>query len=123
MREDPDGLPWLARTAEGLGIRLEPPVIEIEVLDGWVGPGDGGMSVYGDPTQMHPNRRPTFLPGGKSLLPLFALDEADIPEGLALTVPRADTHMVIEAAREMPIEEYEALLEGTRPMWKRILEP
>jgi hypothetical protein len=95
MHADADGLPWLARTAEGLGVRLEPPVIEIEVIDGFVGPGDGGMSVYGDPEQMHPNRRPSFLPGGKSLLPLFGLNEADIPDGLRLTEPRKkDTHMV-----------------------------
>lgn len=119
MRSDDDGLPVVERSAEGLGVRLEGPIVDIPVVDGHVEPGNG-MSVYGDPKKMHANRRPAFL-GGKSLLPLFILPETGVPEGLRLTPPRADTHMLLEPARRMPIEEYEALLEGTRTEWRRIL--
>ena len=122
MKADSDGLPLVERSAEGLGVRLDDVVRDIPVVRGMVTPvGRHGMSVYGDPRQMYPQRRPTFLPGGKSLLPLFALDERDLLDGLALTEPNEKTHMMVEPGRRMPIEEYEALLGATRERWTRIL--
>jgi hypothetical protein len=122
MKADRDGLPVVEGSAEGLGVRLDGVTRDIPVVRGIVTPvGRHGMSVFGDPRQMHPQRRPTFLEGGKSLLPLFALDERDIPEGLGLTQPNEKTHMMVEPGRRMPIEEYVALLGATRERWTRIL--
>jgi hypothetical protein len=123
MRSDLEGFPVVERSAEGLGVRLSPdPIPDIPVDDdGYVEPGNG-MSVFGDPKKMIPNRRPAFL-GGKSLLPLFVMLEVYVPEGLRLTPPSASTHMMLEPGRRMPIDEYEALLGGTRTRWRRIIGP
>jgi len=44
--------------------------------------------------------------------------EKDLPEGLAYRDdPELDTHGFIEPSREMPTEEYVALLEATRMAW------
>jgi hypothetical protein len=122
MLPDLDGLPHVARSAEGLGVRLEPPIIDIRVdARGLVQPGNG-MSVYGNPLLMFRQRRPVFLPGGKSTVPLFAIEEDHLPAGLGLTPPNDQTHMLVQPAEEMSIQEYESLLGATRPLWERILK-
>jgi hypothetical protein len=120
MKQDTDGLPVVEASAEGLGVRTSGPIRDIEVVDGRVSPGNG-MSVYADPSKMHPQRRPQAL-GGKSELPLFALDQEHLPGGLSTTPPKeGSTHMEVQPSREMPIHEYEGLLRETRSRWTRIL--
>jgi hypothetical protein len=120
MKADLDGLPVIEASAEGLGVRTTDAPRDIDVVGGKVSPGNG-MSVFGDPSKMHPQRRPRAL-GGKSDLPLFGLDEGDLPAGLSSTPPRGrDTHMVVQPEWEMPIKDYEALLRQTRASWRRII--
>jgi len=120
MRAAEDGRPVIEQSADGLGVRKDDdPYPDVTAADGFVNPGNG-MSVSGDPRQMPRRRRPVRF-GGKSRLPLFGMEEADLPEGLSLFPPFYPGHMVLQPAWRMPIEEYETLLEGTRFDWKRIL--
>ena len=120
MQEAEDGRPVIEASAEGLGVRKDDdPYPDIEVVDGFVSPGNG-MSVSGDPSQM-PKRRRHPQYGGKSKMPLFGMEEGDLPNGLSLFPPFQAGHMVLQPTWQMPIDDYEALLEGTRSSWRRIL--
>src|SRR5689334_20370385 len=82
MRKEYDGRPVVASSASllsparALGVR---PEIDIPVDDdGYVGPGEDGMSVSQDsPEHLPSHRRPRWL-GGESDDPLWQVEEDDI---------------------------------------------
>ena len=54
---------------------------------------------------------------------LWALDPAAVPAGLAVRQRgKRPTHHQIEPAAEMTLDEYQALLWGTRDAWVRVPE-
>jgi hypothetical protein len=113
-----DGLPLIAPTARGLGVR---PGTDIAVNDdGLVYPGTGGMSVSPTIAGLPLHRRPQDL-GGTGKDPVFCTCVADIPDSL---VYRPDPlnptgHGFVEPAAPMPIDFYQENIGSTRPFWRR----
>jgi hypothetical protein len=105
-----------------LGVRAPPNSTPDVVTDlqGWVRPGTGGMSVSPDtPIHLHPARRPMKL-GGWGKDPLFSITTDYLGDGLQFRPdPRApDRHGLIEPARPMKLEEFQALLSRTQTLWE-----
>jgi hypothetical protein len=114
MTADADGLPWVARSARGLGVR---PGTDVQVQPGdLVLPGTGGMSGSLDAvTGLPPHRRPPRH-GGTGRDPVWGLDTAAVPSDLAL-LPDGPPHHVVEPSRQMVLAAYEAALHSTRQGW------
>lgn len=120
MREAPDGLPELGRSARMLGVRPgthpTPDVPAVAATDP-VRPNDGGLSVApDDPTRLPRHRRPASL-GGTGIDPVWVLDVADLPAELTA---RQDTpaHALVEPTVPIPLADFEAAIAGTRVKWK-----
>jgi hypothetical protein len=97
------------------------PGIDLLVIDGMVGPGEGGISVSpDDPRRLPSFRRPPELDGtGRD--PVFAIDEQDLgPDLIYRPDPRnPDGHGFIEPVRPMPFEVYQQALIATQSAWRR----
>lgn len=125
MRIDEHGRPLTGRAADRLGVRIEarPPRGRIDLVvgaDGTIrlGPRPQGMSVQiDDPRGAQPHRLPEAC-GGTSQDTLFELDEADLPELLAVC-PDHDRHAVIGPRRDCSLVDYEAALNGTQTLWRK----
>ena len=123
------GHPLVEHSADGLGVRI--PTDIRQDYNGRVKPasptkrkGDGMSATPTDPKHMHPARRPRWLPGGESDLPLWRIDEAVLGAGLRFRRDRggSPTHGVIEPSHEMPLDDYCALLANTRTQWGLVPE-
>lgn len=117
MKEDPDGLPRVERTARGLGVRED---IDIPVDgSGYCSPREGGMSVAHDTLQNLPAHRRPPEHGGTGPDPVWELDETDLPSSL---VYREDEdlagHGFIEPAFTMDLADYEDAIAATRSSWR-----
>lgn len=120
MRLDEAGEPMCGPGAAKLGVRIPKDIAPDEA--GLVHPRTGGLSVTpDDPARLPAEFRPESL-GGTSRFPLFSIASSALPEALSLTPdarsPR--THWFVEPARSMRSEEFQAILCGTRPNWRRI---
>lgn len=123
MRFDEDGLPVCGPTARTLGARPGLPEGDIEILDGMVQPGTGGMSASPPPPSNLPDfRRPPEHDGKAKKIKLYELETENLPDELqARPDPEnPDRHVFIEPALEMSFEDYERALEGTRTFWKPV---
>jgi hypothetical protein len=117
-----DGLPQVSRSARSLGVRTpdesnRPDVTATDPAD-IIQPGTGGMSTAAnDPANLPPLRRPTAL-GGTGKDPVWELDTDDLGPDLQA---RQDgkTHVLIEPARAMTLDEFEQALTATRAKWVR----
>ncbi len=111
-----DGLPVVARSARGLGVR---PGKDIRIEPGdVVGPGGGGMSGALDVVRgLPPHRRPKKH-GEVGRDPVWGLDVDALPPDLLL-VPDRPPHHVLEPRRRMALAGYEAALHATRQEWRR----
>lgn len=119
MREGPDGLPLLGRTARDLGVRREED-IPVD-SDGCVEPEIGGLSATpSDPARLPWHRRPRSL-GGGGKDPVWALDLGVLGDPLAYRPDplNPDVHGFIEPSRRVTFEEYEASIQATAPHWQR----
>jgi hypothetical protein len=118
MIEANDGLPLLAPSARGLGIRRD---VDIPVDEfGDVEPGDEGMSVTASSLSDLPEfRRPAEL-GGTGKDPVWEMDSDELPPRLTVVSDDEDpTHALIAPAESMTIEEYEGAIAETRAFWRR----
>lgn len=119
-----DGLPVVGRSARQLGVRTPvevpdgDPDVTVQSADEIILPGTGGMSVApNDPINLPPFRRPVVL-GGKGRDPVWVLDTADLGSDLQFRQDSA-THGLIEPARPVTLNEYEAAVAATRSKWVR----
>jgi hypothetical protein len=116
MKESPSGGPCISPSARALGVR---PGVDITIVGGCVGPGDGGLSVAPDTSANLPiHRRPTSL-GGTGKDPVWELDVDAISGPLQFQQDRP-THRLIGPSRSMGIEDYEAALADTAPLWRKL---
>jgi len=122
MRPADDGFPNLGRSASTLGIRAEgrDNRPDIRVVDGYVMPDRGGMSVT--PDDWH-GIYFVFLENALDNAEpdrIWCLDEESLSDDLIFRIDsrHPDTHGFIEPSRRMPLEEYEALLGATRLHWR-----
>lgn len=120
MRADADGQPMMSRSFLCLGVRIDGPTADVQVLkDGTVVPGTGGMSAFVDPRKMPKSLRPRTLAEkpGESPHPLFMLEMLRLPEDLTF---RRDSehHGLVEPRIQCKLEEYEQQLGKTRAKWR-----
>jgi hypothetical protein len=116
MEDDFDGLPLCGDSTAQLGVRGG---IDIDVdAEDNVHPDTGGMSAALDhPRYLPPHFRPRTLPGGRSTLPCFSIQEDDLGPSLE---PRArKKHIGIEPATVMRVAAYQAELCHTKEAWRR----
>jgi hypothetical protein len=121
MKEDPDGLPLVAKTSSGLGVRVGYDV----VLDdsGDVLPGLGGVSVMLSVAYLPRSRRPPRLGGiARETDEVWQLEEDDLDGALVVRPDDEDPdrHAFIEPRDLMPIDEYERLLWESRASWRKV---
>jgi hypothetical protein len=116
--DDVDGLPLIASTASGLGVRRN---TDIPVVDGLVWPCTGGMSVVADdPRRLPGHRKPPSLDGTAKGHVVFMIDDESISGPL---VARRDQpvelpfHRAVEPAVAMTFEAYESAIHATRAKW------
>jgi hypothetical protein len=124
MREDTDGMPFVAPSARGLGARPGTDVPALADHD-HVNPGEGGPSVApDDPNNLLRSRRPLWL-GGTSRDPLWVIDSDDLGPDLVYRPDpaRPTEHGFIEPAQQVELVEYQRLLAATRPLWRRVVAP
>ena len=115
-----DGQPRVGRSARELGVRTAGAIIDLPVAaDRSVEPGTGGMSVaVDDALHLPKHRRPRSL-GGEGRDPVFAIERAILPSGLAIRVDR-HPHALVEPAQRCMLRGYEDALASTRPSWRKI---
>lgn len=119
MEMDADGRPATGNEPSVLGVRLRDPVNAKKIRDvdaaagtDTVGPGKG-LSV-----DVTPDGIPPTVAGV-----LWEIDASALPPGL--TAPQRGkraTHHQIEPAADMSLDEYQALLWGTRAAWRLVSE-
>jgi hypothetical protein len=86
--------------------------------EGNVHPKTGGMSaVLDDPRFLPPHFRPRALPGGRSTLPVFALEDHELGAGLEARIEKK--HVFVEPAASVALATYQADLCKTRLPWRR----
>ncbi len=120
-----DGLPVIARSTRGLGVRtpaevppgVQPDVTEVDPSD-IIQPGTGGMSCAPDhPINLARHRRPPQL-GGVGKDPVWEIDESALGPLLRFDPDHPGaTHGVAGPAAPMTLAEYEAALAATRARW------
>lgn len=112
----------VARKRWGLGVRTTGPKVDLPVHDGWVSPLSGGMSVARQWQDLFAAFIPVNFGGTNTTEVMFGLPDEAIPVGLRprRSGPRPG-HYVLEPGRKMPIEDYEELLESTRPNWVSVI--
>ena len=130
MREEGDGFPGLAPSANGLGVR---PGRDIDVdLSGKVFLNGKGMSVNPDwrdaPLFRIPERLRHLKEGarGSNANACFRhgsgpFERGHFAEGLTL-IPDSSTHAVDCPNASVTLSEYEAAIAATRPDWEKIEE-
>lgn len=123
MIEDSNGQPLLGRSARALGIRtpteVHPgsfPDVPATASNEIIQPGNGGLSTApDDPMNLMPFRRPLVLRGsGKD--PVWEIDTNDLGSELQYRQD-SPTHVLIEPARPMTLQEYESALNATVSRW------
>jgi hypothetical protein len=115
MKQANDGLPEVGPSGRTLGVRPD----DIPIENGLVRPNTGGMSVSpNSPYNLPPHRRPPEF-GGTGKDPVFCMGSSCLPDGLQYRPDPANPtgHGFIEPSREMNFEEYQKLIEQTRPFW------
>lgn len=119
-----DGFPERGRSGRKLGVRVPEDVRPDG--NGAVHPKTGGMSVAPDSIWNVPHhRRPRGLGRGSTGHGgdiVYAIHDGDL-RGPGLTV-RSDplhptNHALVEPSRVIPLAEYDAAIESTRPTWRR----
>lgn len=124
MRADEDGLPKVAPSPRGLGVRPGAETGDIPVEDGMVRPGTGGLSVSPPPSSNIPHYRlPPEHGGTAKKVTLFGMDTDDLPEGelrCRVDPTNPDGHIFIEPARQMTFENYQHALSETRIFWESV---
>jgi hypothetical protein len=121
MKAEANGQPVIARARWGLGVRIEGPSRDVEVVGGMVWPLGGGMSVAKDWHTMMRSFIPMQLGGTNSSETMFSLPEEALPPSLKVRqAGQRKGHFVVEPERMMPIQEYEGLLTGTQALWERV---
>ncbi|MER5882903.1 RHS repeat-associated core domain-containing protein [Streptomyces sp. NPDC001941] len=116
MKIAADGMPAVGRSAKHLGVRIGTDVHPS--ARNTVSPGKGGMSGATTPGGLPVHRRPTYVENGEGKgLELWEIDEADLPDGLTAVQDGTD-HVTTGPSHEMPLSEFEGLLESTRSLWK-----
>ncbi len=125
MRKDEDGLPHVESSANGLGVR---PGVDIDAdPHGNVLVNGKGMSVSPNwrdlPLFRIPERLRNVKAGARGSNNTFcfcsgtgSFERGAFAEGLTLE-PDSATHGTIAPAQIMPLGEYQAALEATRPDW------
>ena len=118
MKQDPDHLPKLGRSARTLGVRVEGSYQDVQLDgEGQVIPGKGGMSVtVDDPSKMPPARRPRWINNGRSEDPLLYIEYHRIQAPLTVRIDR-DAHAMIEPTELRLLTDYEKDIASTRPHW------
>jgi hypothetical protein len=126
MRKDADGLPHVEQSASGLGVR---PGVDIDAdPEGNVLVNGKGMSVSPDwrdlPLFRIPERLRHLKRGARGSNNTFFFCSGTGPfqrgafaDGLTLE-PDSATHGTIAPAQVMPLDDYQAALEATRPDWQ-----
>lgn len=119
--------PKIGNTADTLGVRIGPGVIDIGVSAGAVVPGTGGMSVapaWRDlPIHRIPRRLVTLCPGacGKNDAACWTMGEGAFEDGHLTDrlYVRVDTrtHGMVEPEESMTLAEYRSSLAATRNLW------
>lgn len=125
LADDNDKLPVVGETRSHLGamIATHKSADLIHDENGIVQPKKGGMSVFwGDPRMMSRPRRPREL-GGDGDLPLFQMDEGDMPPTLSvdrngMRKKKPDTHATVEPKAQCHKDEYQGAIHSTRPKWR-----
>lgn len=123
MRRDSDGLPTVAPTASGLGVRLGKDIDVDDETNARV--NNKGMSVSPAWRQMAIFRIPKRLgTGGQGSNNTYCFksgtgpfQQAAFAVGLEL-IPDSATHGVIRPAQLVPLAQYEADLAATRADWE-----
>ena len=109
------GRPEVGPSARTLGVR---PGIDVEVIEGAVAPGGGGLSVApGSPELPPTHRRPIDLGSGRD--PVWSIAHAAIGPDLVCRRDSA-SHALVEPARRMKLGEYQAAIAATAPSWSNI---
>jgi hypothetical protein len=122
MEPDSDGAPVVGRSAKKLGVRVEGDNVDVHPsVTGTVSTGEG-VSANTKVGGILPHRLPTAFGGRARGVDLYSLEAGDLPEGLVFT-PDHGSHGTIGPAFEMPLEQYESLLESTRDLWSRVEPP
>ena len=121
MKRDADGLPHVAPTASGLGVR---PNIDIDVdHQGYAVVNHKGMSVSPSWREISIFRIPKRLGGQGSnrtycfMMGTGPFQQEALAPGLEL-VPNSPTHGVVRPEKSVPLHEYEADIAATRSDWQ-----
>ena len=116
MKASDDGLPVVEASARGLGVR---PGVDLPVVDGFVAPETGGMSVTpADVTKLPHHRLPRAF-GGEGRDPAFRIAAAALPRALAVRAEAQD-HALVEPCSRVPLDVYLSTLGSTREAWSRV---
>jgi hypothetical protein len=121
MKADEDGLPMIGhKFGSTLGARVGDDVEPTPT--GTVGPGCGGMSVSPDePERLPKHRRPPQF-NGTGRDPVWRISPQALDRRLQC-VPDPDDperHWLVEPVVDMPVAEYQSLIEATRSHWQRL---
>lgn len=123
MRPDPsDNLPEVGNGRKSLDVLpgLPPDEGDIEVIDGYVEPGAGGLSVVADdPYKLPGHRKPKEMGGTSKGYTVFEIDEVALPDTL---LPRQDdpdwpSHRAIEPTRKCLFDSFRDDILATRQLW------
>ena len=109
--------PMVGNTARTLGVRVNGPDADVHPDDqGYIHPGDGGMSVAPDDPLLLANHRrpPEFLGSGHD--PVWQIARGDLPHRLEYRSTSA-THGQVEPQHSMPLDEYQDALGESRTSW------
>lgn len=116
MTPGPDGLPVVAPTARGLGVR---PGVDIPVdTRGMVAPETGGMSVSPAIAGLPSHRVPRSM-GGTSNDTMYCTCTSNFPSSLTYRPDpaRPNMHGFVEPTTGMPVGTYQQNIGGTRTSW------
>lgn len=117
MKVDKDGLPIVGDRFGQLGVRPKDPLKPNKRYDvtattptDAVLPGEGGMSVNADPTELQSNEKE---------LVVWEIDDSDLGPELRLQ-PAGAPHFHVEPASASTLAHFQDGLAATRPNWKRV---
>jgi RHS repeat-associated protein len=117
-----NGKPKIEPRKRALGATIggkNPDIVPDE--NGMVYPGQGGMSTSPDtPWNLVEPRRPAAF-GGKGKDPVWSIGSDELPEGLN-PIRDKPTHVTIEPAWPMHIDDFQSLLASTQNLWKLVTD-